>query len=146
MNSRKTTTKTTFFSLYQSLEGICTAQGDLDAKKTFLDSLIWCATEECVNFASDLLAKGDIQDDMIDGWLFSFSLNPNPTPGMAQMVAKALSGATGSQRERGNLALGALIHRTCREIPNQCAGHASIKEALKVSHLDRRHLDTAATP
>lgn len=69
---------------------------------------------------------------MIDGWLFSFSLNPNPTPGMAQMVAKALSGATGSQRARGNLALGALIHRTCRANPKECARHQAVKDALKV--------------
>ena len=48
-------------SLYESLDGVCSAQGDLNAKKTFLDAHIRCATEDCVNLASDLMASGAIQ-------------------------------------------------------------------------------------
>ena len=75
-------------SLYKSLAGMCVTPNDLDARRTFLDALIWCGTDDCVNIASELLGGGDIEDDMLESWLFSFTLNPKPTAGMVAMVAK----------------------------------------------------------
>ena len=119
-------------SLYKSLDGICVSVGDLNARRTYLDALIWCGTDSCVNVASDLMVGGSIEDEMLESWLFSFTLNPNPTAGMASMVAKAVKNTTGSRHQRGTLALGALVHRVCREDPKKCQSLAGISEALNV--------------
>ena len=80
-----------------------------------MDALIWCGSNGCVSYASELLVNGEIDDDMIESWLFSFTLNPKPTTGMVSMVANAVKSTSGSRYQHGTLALGALIHRVCRD-------------------------------
>ncbi|RMC17771.1 hypothetical protein DUI87_05436 [Hirundo rustica rustica] len=69
-----------------------------DNWQPLIDALPSCATEACVVLMKDLIASGEVEEDKVDYFFWSFAFIPNPTSGMIeslalQLVLKAIGNA-----------------------------------------------------
>ncbi|KAF4791976.1 hypothetical protein TURU_125831 [Turdus rufiventris] len=69
-----------------------------DNWQPLIDALPSCATEACVVLMKDLIASGEVEEDKVEYFFWSFSFIPNPTSGMIeslalQLVLKAIGNA-----------------------------------------------------
>lgn len=56
-------------------------------RQPLIDALPSCATEACVVLMKDLIASGEVEEDKIEYFFWSFSFIPNPTSGMIESLA-----------------------------------------------------------
>ncbi|NXR81468.1 VIT protein, partial [Pycnonotus jocosus] len=82
-----------------------------DNWQPLIDALPSCATEACVVLMKDLIASGEVEEDKVEYFFWSFAFIPNPTPGMIESLAPLLKSPRASQS--CFLGVTALIHRFC---------------------------------
>ncbi|XP_058278614.1 uncharacterized protein LOC120759796 [Hirundo rustica] len=82
-----------------------------DNWQPLIDALPSCATEACVVLMKDLIASGEVEEDKVDYFFWSFAFIPNPTSGMIESLAPLLKSPRASQS--CFLGVTALIHRFC---------------------------------
>ncbi|NXD23606.1 VIT protein, partial [Spelaeornis formosus] len=82
-----------------------------DNWQPLIDALPSCATEACVIIMKDLIASGEVEEDKIEYFFWSFAFIPNPTSGMIESLAPLLKLPGANQG--CFLGVTALIHRFC---------------------------------
>ncbi|NXU04814.1 APLP protein, partial [Buphagus erythrorhynchus] len=82
-----------------------------DNWQPLIDALPSCATEACVVLMKDLIASGEIEEDKVEYFFWSFAFIPNPTSGMIESLAPLLKSPRASQS--CFLGVTALVHRFC---------------------------------
>ncbi|NXN03008.1 VIT protein, partial [Sylvia borin] len=82
-----------------------------DNWQPLIDALPSCATEACVVLMKDLIASGEVEEDKIEYFFWSFAFIPNPTSGMIESLAPLLKSPRASQS--CFLGVTALVHRFC---------------------------------
>ncbi|XP_066186507.1 uncharacterized protein [Sylvia atricapilla] len=82
-----------------------------DNRQPLIDALPSCATEACVVLMKDLIASGEVEEDKIEYFFWSFAFIPNPTSGMIECLAPLLKSPRASQS--CFLGVTALVHRFC---------------------------------
>ncbi|XP_053848337.1 uncharacterized protein LOC128815553 [Vidua macroura] len=82
-----------------------------DNWQPLIDALPSCATEACVVLMKDLIASGEVEEDKVEYFFWSFTFIPNPTLGMIESLAPLLKSPRASQS--CFLGVTALIHRFC---------------------------------
>ncbi|NXM55804.1 VIT protein, partial [Illadopsis cleaveri] len=82
-----------------------------DNWQPLIDALPSCATEACVVLMKDLIASGEVEEDKVEYFFWSFAFIPNPTLGMIETLAPLLKSPRASQS--CFLGVTALIHRFC---------------------------------
>ncbi|NWS28152.1 VIT protein, partial [Polioptila caerulea] len=82
-----------------------------DNWQPLIDALPSCATEACVVLMKELMASGEVEEDKVEYFFWSFAFIPNPTSGMIESLAPLLK----SPRASKSCFFGvtALIHRFC---------------------------------
>nr|XP_041575127.1 uncharacterized protein LOC115497284 [Taeniopygia guttata] len=82
-----------------------------DNWQPLIDALPSCATEACVVLMKDLITSGEVEEDKVEYFFWSFTFIPNPTSGMIESLAPLLKSPKASQS--CFLGVTALIHRFC---------------------------------
>ncbi|NXR99175.1 APLP protein, partial [Oxylabes madagascariensis] len=82
-----------------------------DNWQPLIDALPSCATEACVVLMKDLIASGEVEEDKVEYFFWSFTFIPNPTSGMIESLAPLLKSLRASQS--CFLGVTALVHRFC---------------------------------
>ncbi|NWU80261.1 VIT protein, partial [Onychorhynchus coronatus] len=82
-----------------------------DNWQPLIDALPSCATEACVVLMKELVASGEIEEDKVDYFFWSFAFIPKPTLGMIESLAPLLESPRASQS--CFLGVTALLHRFC---------------------------------
>ncbi|NXU38827.1 VIT protein, partial [Drymodes brunneopygia] len=82
-----------------------------DNWQPLIDALPCCATEACVVLMKDLIASGEVEEDKVEYFFWSFTFIPNPTSGMIESLAPLLKSPRASQS--CFLGVTALVHRFC---------------------------------
>ncbi|XP_059718042.1 uncharacterized protein LOC132335482 [Haemorhous mexicanus] len=82
-----------------------------DNWQPLIDALPSCATEACVVLMKDLIASGEVEEDKVEHFFWSFAFIPNPTLGMIESLAPLLKSPRASQS--CFLGVTALVHRFC---------------------------------
>ncbi|NXQ69761.1 VIT protein, partial [Quiscalus mexicanus] len=82
-----------------------------DNWQPLIDALPSCATEACVVLMKDLIASGEVEEDKVEYFFWSFAFIPNPTSGMIESLAPLLKSPRASQS--CFLGVTALVHRFC---------------------------------
>ncbi|NWR01696.1 VIT protein, partial [Paradoxornis webbianus] len=82
-----------------------------DNWQPLIDALPSCATEACVVLMKDLIASGEVEEDKVEYFFWSFAFIPNPTSGMIESLAPLLKSPIASQS--CFLGVTALVHRFC---------------------------------
>ncbi|NWI37135.1 VIT protein, partial [Picathartes gymnocephalus] len=82
-----------------------------DNWQPLIDALPSCATESCVVLMKDLIASGEVEEDKVEYFFWSFTFIPNPTSGMIESLAPLLKSPRASQS--CFLGVSALVHRFC---------------------------------
>ncbi|XP_023792385.1 uncharacterized protein LOC111935942 [Cyanistes caeruleus] len=82
-----------------------------DNWQPLIDALPSCATEACVVLMKDLIASGEVEEDKVEYFFWSFTFIPNPTSGMIESLAPLLKSPRASQS--CFLGVTALVHRFC---------------------------------
>ncbi|NXR29754.1 APLP protein, partial [Cinclus mexicanus] len=82
-----------------------------DNWQALIDALPSCATEACVVLMKDLITSGEVEEDKVEYFFWSFTFIPNPTSGMTESLAPLLKSLRASQS--CFLGVTALVHRFC---------------------------------
>ncbi|NWV21075.1 APLP protein, partial [Origma solitaria] len=82
-----------------------------DNWQPLIDALPSCATEACVVLMTDLIASGEVEEDKVEYFFWSFAFIPKPTSGMIESLASLLKSPRASQS--CFLGVTALVHRFC---------------------------------
>ncbi|NXY30013.1 VIT protein, partial [Pomatorhinus ruficollis] len=82
-----------------------------DNWQPLIDALPSCATEACVVLMKDLIVSGEVEEDKVEYFFWSFAFIPNPTLGMIESLAPLLKSPRASQS--CFLGVTALVHRFC---------------------------------
>ncbi|NXI04197.1 APLP protein, partial [Pachycephala philippinensis] len=82
-----------------------------DNWQPLIDALPSCATEPCVVLMKDLIASGEVEEDKVEYFFWSFAFISNPTSGMIESLAPLLKSPRASQS--CFLGITALVHRFC---------------------------------
>ncbi|XP_064582376.1 uncharacterized protein LOC135454311 [Zonotrichia leucophrys gambelii] len=82
-----------------------------DNWQPLIDALPSCATEACVVLMKDLIASGEVEEDKVEYFFWSFAFIPNPTSGMIESLAPLLKSPRAGQS--CFLGVTALVHRFC---------------------------------
>ncbi|NWI79616.1 APLP protein, partial [Dryoscopus gambensis] len=82
-----------------------------DNWQPLIDALPSCATEACVVLMKDLIASGEVEEDKVEYFFWSFAFISNPTSGMIESLAPLLKSPRASQS--CFLGVTALVHRFC---------------------------------
>ncbi|NWX40567.1 VIT protein, partial [Steatornis caripensis] len=82
-----------------------------DNWQPLIDALPSCATEACVVLMKEIIASGEVEEDKVEYFFWSFSFIPKPTSGMIESLAPLLKLPGASQS--CFLGLTALLHRFC---------------------------------
>ncbi|NXG16188.1 VIT protein, partial [Grallaria varia] len=98
-----------------------------DNWQPLIDALPSCATEACVVLMKELLASGEVEEDKVEYFFWSFAFIPKPTLGMIKSLAPLLK----SSRARQSYFLGvtALLHRFCAA-HGSCEGVPAVQGVL----------------
>ncbi|NXB31280.1 VIT protein, partial [Eulacestoma nigropectus] len=76
-----------------------------------IDALPSCGTEACVVLMKDLIASGEVEEDKVEYFFWSFAFVSTPTSGMIESLAPLLKSPRASQSCL--LGVTALVHRFC---------------------------------
>ncbi|XP_039239514.1 uncharacterized protein LOC113982708 [Pipra filicauda] len=82
-----------------------------DNWQPLIDALPSCATEACVVLMKELVASGEVEEDKVEHFFWSFAFIPKPTSGMIESLAPLLESPRASQS--CFLGVTALLHRFC---------------------------------
>ncbi|NXC26871.1 VIT protein, partial [Campylorhamphus procurvoides] len=98
-----------------------------DNWQPLIDALPSCATEACVVLMKELVVSGEVEEDKIEYFFWSFAFIPKPTLGMIESLAPLLK----SPRAKQSCFLGvtALLHRFCLA-HSSCEGIPAVQSVL----------------
>ncbi|NXA81143.1 VIT protein, partial [Thryothorus ludovicianus] len=82
-----------------------------DNWQPLIDALPSCATEACVVLMKDLMASGEVEEDKVEYFFWSFAFIPNPTSGMIESLAPLLKSPKASKS--CFFGITSLVHRFC---------------------------------
>ncbi|NWS11450.1 VIT protein, partial [Pachyramphus minor] len=82
-----------------------------DNWQPLIDALPSCATEACVVLMKELVVSGEVEEDKVEYFFWSFAFIPKPTSGMIESLAPLLKSPRASQS--CFLGVTALLHRFC---------------------------------
>ncbi|NXB05465.1 VIT protein, partial [Cnemophilus loriae] len=99
-----------------------------DNWQPLIDALPSCATEACVVLMKDLIASGEVEEDKVEYFFWSFAFIPNPTSGMIESLAPLLKSARASQS--CFLGVTALVHRFC-SAHSSCDGVPAVQSVMR---------------
>ncbi|NWS51536.1 APLP protein, partial [Chunga burmeisteri] len=92
------------------------------------DALPSCATEACVVLMKEIIASGEVEEDKVEYFFWSFSFIPKPTSGMIKALAPLLKLPGASQS--CFLGVTALLHRFCSAY-NSCDGVPAVQNVMR---------------
>ncbi|NWX25382.1 VIT protein, partial [Notiomystis cincta] len=99
-----------------------------DNWQPLIDALPSCATEACVVLMKDLIISGEVEEDKIEYFFWSFTFIPNPTSGMIESLAPLLKSPRASQS--CFLGVTALVHRFC-SAHSSCDGVPAVQSVMR---------------
>ncbi|NXE81149.1 VIT protein, partial [Cochlearius cochlearius] len=82
-----------------------------DNWQPLIDALPSCATEACVVLMKEIITSGEVEEDKVEYFFWSFSFIPKPTLGMIKSLAPLLKSPGASQS--CFLGVTALLHKFC---------------------------------
>ncbi|NWH76848.1 APLP protein, partial [Piaya cayana] len=82
-----------------------------DNWQPLIDALPSCATEACVVLMIEIIASGELEEDRVEYFFWSFAFLPKPTSGMIESLVPLLKSPGASQS--CFLGVTALLHRFC---------------------------------
>ncbi|KAJ7411082.1 hypothetical protein WISP_104499 [Willisornis vidua] len=98
-----------------------------DNWQPLIDALPSCATEACVVLMKELVASGEVEEDKVEYFFWSFAFIPKPTSGMIESLAPLLESPRASQS--CFLGISALLHRFC-SAHSSCEGVPAVQNVL----------------
>ncbi|XP_054068030.1 uncharacterized protein LOC128913816 isoform X3 [Rissa tridactyla] len=98
-----------------------------DNWQPLIDALPSCATEACVILMKEIIASGEVEEDKVEYFFWSFSFIPKPTSGMIESLAPLLKSPGASQS--CFLGVTALLHRFCSSY-NSCDGVPAVQSVM----------------
>ncbi|XP_026714940.1 uncharacterized protein LOC113485740 [Athene cunicularia] len=99
-----------------------------DNWQPLIDALPSCATEACVVLMKEIIASGEVEEDKVEYFFWSFSFIPKPTSGMIESLAPLLKSPGASQS--CFLGVTALLHRFCSAY-NSCGGVPAVQSVMR---------------
>ncbi|NXU87032.1 VIT protein, partial [Xiphorhynchus elegans] len=98
-----------------------------DNWQPLIDALPSCATEACVVLMKELVVSGEVEEDKVEYFFWSFAFIPKPTSGMIESLAPLLK----SPRAKQSCFLGvtALLHQFC-SAHSSCEGVPAVQSVL----------------
>ncbi|NWW42822.1 VIT protein, partial [Pedionomus torquatus] len=99
-----------------------------DNWQPLIDALPSCATEACVVLMKEIIASGEVEEDKVEYFFWSFSFIPKPTSGMIESLAPLLKSPGASQS--CFLGVTALLHRFCSAY-NSCDGVPAVQSVMR---------------
>ncbi|NWV35075.1 VIT protein, partial [Grantiella picta] len=99
-----------------------------DNWQPLIDALPSCATEACVVLMKDLIASGEVEEDKVEYFFWSFAFIPKPTSGMIESLAPLLKSPRASQS--CFLGVTALVHRFC-SAHRSCDGVPAVQSVMR---------------
>ncbi|NXI19466.1 VIT protein, partial [Irena cyanogastra] len=99
-----------------------------DNWQPLIDALPSCATEACVVLMKELIASGEVEEDKVEYFFWSFTFIPNPTSGMIESLAPLLKSPRASQS--CFLGVTALVHRFC-SIHSSCGVVPAVQSVMR---------------
>ncbi|XP_064376460.1 uncharacterized protein LOC112981027 isoform X3 [Dromaius novaehollandiae] len=99
-----------------------------DNWQPLIDALPSCATEACVLLMKEIIASGEVEEDKVESFLWSFSFIPKPTSGMIESLAPLLQSPGASQSSF--LGVTALVHRFC-SAHESCDGVPAVQSVMR---------------
>ncbi|NXU21746.1 VIT protein, partial [Thalassarche chlororhynchos] len=99
-----------------------------DNWQPLIDALPSCATETCVVLMKEIIASGEVEEDKVEYFFWSFSFIPKPTSGMIESLAPLLKSPGASQS--CFLGVTALLHRFCSAY-NSCDDVPAVQSVMR---------------
>ncbi|NXL55787.1 APLP protein, partial [Chordeiles acutipennis] len=99
-----------------------------DNWQPLIDALPSCATEACVVLMKEIITSGEVEEDKVEYFFWSFSFIPKPTTGMIESLAPLLKSLGASQS--CFLGVTALLHRFCSAY-NSCDDVPAVQSVVK---------------
>ncbi|NWR69631.1 VIT protein, partial [Centropus unirufus] len=99
-----------------------------DNWQPLIDALPSCATEACVVLMKEIIASGELEEDKVEYFFWSFSFISKPTSGMIESLAPLLKAPGASQS--CFLGLTALLHRFC-SAETSCADVPAVQIVIR---------------
>ncbi|NWV12433.1 VIT protein, partial [Ptilonorhynchus violaceus] len=99
-----------------------------DNWQPLIDALPSCATEACVVLMKELIVSGEVEEDKIEHFFWSFAFIPKPTSGMIESLAPLLKSPRASQS--CFLGVTALLHRFC-SAHSSCDGAPAVQSMMR---------------
>ncbi|NXY71797.1 VIT protein, partial [Glareola pratincola] len=99
-----------------------------DNWQPLIDALPSCATEACVVLMKEIIASGELEEDKVEYFFWSFSFIPKPTSGMIESLAPLLKSPGASQS--CFLGVTALLHRFCSS-HSSCDGVPAVQSVMR---------------
>ncbi|NXF03024.1 APLP protein, partial [Smithornis capensis] len=99
-----------------------------DNWQPLMDALPSCATEACVVLMKELVTSGEVEEDKVEYFFWSFSFIPKPTSGMIESLAPLLKSPRASQS--CFLGVTALLHRFC-SAHSSCDGVPAVQSVMR---------------
>ncbi|NXY25439.1 APLP protein, partial [Atrichornis clamosus] len=99
-----------------------------DNWQPLIDALPSCATEACVVLMKELIASGEVEEDKVEYFFWSFTFIPKPTSGMIESLAPLLKSPRASQS--CFLGVTALLHRFC-SAHSSCDGVPAVQSVMR---------------
>ncbi|XP_051632927.1 uncharacterized protein LOC127466297 [Manacus candei] len=100
-----------------------------DNWQPLIDALPSCATEACVILMKELVASGEVEEDKVEHFFWSFAFIPKPTSGMIESLAPLLESPRASQS--CFLGVTALLHRFC-SAHSSCDDVPAVQGVLRI--------------
>ncbi|XP_055661896.1 uncharacterized protein LOC106112882 isoform X1 [Falco peregrinus] len=99
-----------------------------DNWQPLVDALPSCATEACVVLMKEVIASGEVEEDKVEYFFWSFSFIPKPTAGMIESLAPLLK-SPGASRSCF-FGVTTLLHRFCSSY-NSCDGVPAVQSVMR---------------
>ncbi|NXQ94143.1 APLP protein, partial [Sagittarius serpentarius] len=99
-----------------------------DNWQPLIEALPSCATEACVILMKEIIASGEVEEDKVEYFFWSFSFIPKPTSGMIDSLAPLLKSPGASQS--CFLGVTALLHRFCSAY-SSCDGVPAVQSVMR---------------
>ncbi|XP_053936194.1 uncharacterized protein LOC128853691 isoform X2 [Cuculus canorus] len=98
-----------------------------DNWQPLIDALPSCGTEACVVLMKEIIASGELEEDKVEYFFWSFAFFPKPTLGMIESLAPLLKSPGASQS--CFLGVTALLHRFC-SVVDSCDGVPAVQNVI----------------
>ena len=121
-------------SLHAVLDGLCVTPETLDASRLFFDALLYCRSDACFEFATQLILDGVIsKNEAANHWLPKFGLSDRSSNLVVDYVGNVVAKFYDDLNvfSSGSVALGALIRLFC-ENESQCTMYNGVIKAIEV--------------